>query len=416
MSSPTVLTLSTPASLQPASLNCSCTNSSGDCTTCSSGASCDLAPASDACTCCGQSGCKCCQDNTLVQIFEQLATDCNSILISRLQSQYDSNKWNALSRQIGDLVAAADLLKRDPNAQSLIYGRIMLIITSEYLPTVSSYIGDQIAEQASIQNMASDISAFIIEAETAFNNLSSNPDCNSLESCTSSECTNTYTSTPDCTSQFELFSGIMTLIAGDTGTYDTSTDFQTETGTVPVQSYSFSFVATLSVGATSSSSNNSFSTSSSQANVIGFLSDTTFWQNIGGTPLSSSQASQISTALTGITSIFNTKGANITETNAWNSMDLDMISGAICSWTQPYGSSEASDPITTGNAPLVYTQPSTIQSDLNTAAQTVEGIATSTQTVENFQVQEIDQFYGITNSIQQSQEQQCASMVKQQTT
>lgn len=389
MSSPTILTLSTPGSLQPASLNCQNCNADG---TCSSTPCCDLSPCSS-----------CTGENPLLSIFQQLTTDCNSILLSRLQSQLDSTKWDALSRQIGELVALADLLKRDPNAQSLIYGQIMLIITSEYLPTVSSFIGDQIAEQAAIQNMASDISAFIIEAETAFNNLSSNPDCNSTENCSSSECTNTYTTTTDCTSQYELFSGIMTLIAGDNGTLDSNP-------TTAIQSYSYSFTATI-VGP-----NSTTVTSSSESNVIGFLSDSTFWQNIGGSPLSSSQASQISTALTGITSIFNTAGANITAADAWNNMELDMISGAICSWTQPYGSSDAASPIQTGNAPLVYTQPATIQSNLNTAAQTVEGIATSTQTVENFQVQEIDQFYGITNSIQQSQEQQCASMVKQQTT
>lgn len=389
MSSPTILTLSTPGSLQPASLNCQNCDSDG---TCSTTPCCDLSPCSS-----------CTAENPLLSIFQQLTTDCNSILLSRLQSRLDSTKWDALSRQIGDLVALADLLKRDPNAQSLIYGQIMLIITSEYLPAVSNFIGDQIAEQAAIQNMASDVSAFIIEAETAFNNLSSNPDCNSTESCSSSACTNTYTTTTDCTSQYELFSGLMTLIAGDNGTFDSNP-------TTAVQSYSYSFTATI-VGP-----NGTTVTSSSESNVIGFLSDSTFWQNIGGSPLSSSQASQISTALTGITSIFNTAGANITEASAWNNMELDMISGAICSWTQPYGSSNASDAISTGNAPLVYTQPGTIQSNLNTAAQTVEGIATSTQTVENFQVQEIDQFYGITNSIQQSQQQQCASMVKQQTT
>jgi len=401
MSSPTILTLSTPQSLQPASLNCQNCNSDGSCSTTPC---CDLA--ATGCDCCGQAGCTCCVQNPLVSIFEQLTTDCNSILLSRLQSQLDSTKWDALSRQIGELVALADILKRDPNAQSLIYGQIMLIITSEYLPAVSNFIGDQIAEQAAIQNMASDISAFIIEAETAFNNLSSNPDCNSVESCSTSQCTNTYTTTTDCTSQFELFSGIMTLIAGYNGTFDSSP-------TTAVQSYSYSFTATVVGPGGNSLTPTSYQ---SQSNVIGFLSDTNFWQNIGGAPLSSSQASQISTALTGITSIFNTVGANITAADAWNNMELDMISGAICSWTQPYGSSNAGEPIETGNAPLIYTEPGTIQSNLNTAAQTVEGIATSTQTVENFQVQEIDQFYGITNSIQQSQQQQCASMVKQQTT
>jgi hypothetical protein len=309
-----------------------------------------------------------------------------------------------LSREIGDLVALADALKRDPNGQSLIYGKIMLIITCQYLPTVSNYIGDQISEQAAIQNMASDISSFIIEAETAFNTLSSSPDCTCTESCTSSECTNNCSTTTDCENQYNLFSGIMVMIAGS------STTIPVSSPSSAVSPYSYSFTATISA--------NNFGvskTSTSQDNIISFLSDSDFWGSIGGVPLSSSQASQINTALVGIANIFNTNAANVAADD-WYNMELADIASAICSWTQPYGSSDASDPITTGNAPLVYTEPSTIQSDLNTAAQTVEGIATSTQTVENFQVQEIDQFYGITNSIQMSQEQQCASMVKQQTT
>jgi len=363
----------------------------------------------------GSSSCSI-SDNVLLSIFEQLATDCNSILLSRLQAQVDNAIWTAVNQEIIALVAAANS-GVGADQRSLIYGQIMLIITSQYLPAVSNFLGDQIAEQASIQNMASDISAFVIQAQSAFNTLGSSPDCTGTEtstttSCVGNCCTNDCTSTTstsgtcnctstslDCTSNYEFFSGIMTMIAGINNTV------APESG----PNYSFGFTATVVSPTTGT-------ISSSELNILGFLTDTSIW-GTSGTPISSSQYSQISTALIGIATIFNpsTTTANV-DPDTWSNGDLSGIASATCSWTQPYGSSSASGTITTGNAPLVYTEPATIQSDLNTAAQTVEGIATSTQTIENFQVQEIDQFYGITNSIQMSQEQQCASMVKQQTT
>ena len=345
-------------------------------------------------------------ENALLQIFDQLITDSNSIIVSRYQMQADSDMWNFLSEEIAFLVRSANSRGTSADQRSLIYGQIMLIITSQYLPAVSNFLGDQIGEQAGIQNMSSDISAFIIEAETGFNTLSSSPDCSCPTTCTTANDCPGCTETTDCLSDYNFFSGVMTLIAGTNGST-----------IAPDQGpgYSFTFTATLQTS--------NGTKESQEQNVLGFLTDTTIWGN-NNTPLSSSEASQISTALLGIATIFNptvsspTTDGNVA-INAWSLMNLTNIASSICSWTQPYGSNGSAgvdDPIATGNAPLVWTQPATVQADLNTAAQTIEGVATSTQTIENFQVQEIDQFYGITNSIQMSQEQQCASMVKQQTT
>jgi hypothetical protein len=274
----------------------------------------------------------------------------------------------------------------------------MLIITAQYLPAVSNFLGDQIAEQAAIQNMASDISAFVIEAESGFNALSSSPDCTCTDTCTTSTtdtCTNECTHIDDCTNNYNFYSGIMSLVYLDTA------------NTTPTNS-SVNFSFTVSTPYAPSSG-------FIESNILDMLIDPDLWQN--NTPLSTSQASQISTALTNIANIFNptTETANV-PVGTWTSMNLTNMNNAICEWNAPYGSSTLGSTIYSGNAPLVWTQPATVQSNLNTAAQTVEGVATSTQTTENFQVQEIDQFYGITNSIQMSQEQQCASMVKQQTT
>ncbi|MES2199435.1 MAG: hypothetical protein V4489_04635 [Chlamydiota bacterium] len=351
-------------------------------------------------------------DNTLLQIFDQLVADSNAILISRYQMQADSAIWNFLSEEIGLLVKAAGFGLAGPEQRSLIYGQIMLIITSQYLPAVSTFLGDQIGEQAAIQNMSSDISAFIIQAETGFNALSSTPDCSCPTTCTTDGDCPGCTTTCDGTNNYNFYSGVMALVAGTNGSV-----IAPDTG----PGFSFSFTVTLlSQGVVNHT----------EQNVLGFLTDDTIWGS-GNAPLSSSQSSQISTALLGIATVFNptvsdpTTDGNV-EVNAWSTMNLTNIASAICSWTQPYGSGTENttatpptgpdEPITTGNAPLVWTQPATVQADLNTAAQTIEGVATSTQTIENFQVQEIDQFYGITNSIQMSQEQQCASMVKQQTT
>lgn len=363
---PPILTSTTPLSLQTATAN---------------GGTCNITDA----------------ENTLLTIFDQLITDSNSILQSRYQMQVDNAFWTFYNQEIGALVNLANVRGENPTERSLIYGQIMLIITSQYLPAVSTFIGDQIAEQAAIQNMSSDISAFIIQAETGFNTLSSVPDCNCTEDCTTDSCTNSCTVNQDCTNNYNFYSGIMALIS-ENASYATPSS----------SSVSYSFSVSIA------GNPNPFP----ELNILDFLTDVDLWS--GNVPLSTSQSSQISTALLGIAYIFNPAAETDTvEPNTWTSMNLSGIASSICTWTQPYGStSGGNDPtgaIATGNAPLVYTEPATIQSDLNTAAQTVEGIATSTQTIENFQVQEIDQFYGITNSIQMSQEQQCASMVKQQT-
>lgn len=341
------------------------------------------------------------QENSLFLIFNQLATDCNSILLSRLGQQVVNAKWSAIAQEIATLVAIANTPGQSADQRSLIYGRIMLMITAQYLPAVSEFLGEQISEQAAIQNMSSDISAFIIEAENGFNTLGSEPDCVCTETCddstTSGGCTNSCSTTTDCLSNYNFYSGVMSLIAGidSVNAPDSGPD------------YSFNFTATVQIG-------NTVIANSSEINIIAFLTDTTIWGS--STPLSSSEASQINTALLNIATTMNpsTETDNI-PANAWSEMNLSGMASAICSWTQPYGSADSSGEITTNNAPLVYTEPATIQADLNTAAQTVEGVATSTQTIENFQVQEIDQYYGITNSIQMSQEQQCSAMVKQQT-
>ncbi len=355
-------------------------------------------------------------DNTLLQVFEQLVTDSNSILVSRYQMAVDSNVWDYLSAEIGFLVQQANVPGINVDQRSLIYGQIMLIITSQYLPAVSDYLGDQISEQAAIQNMSSDIAAFIIESETGFNALSSSPDCICPTTCADGTCPD-CTEETDCINDYNFYSGVMGLVAGTNGSTTAPSTGTTYTGTT----YSYSFTAILSTGTGTP-------ITSSENNILAFLTDPSIW-GTDNTPLSSSESSQISTALLGIVSVFSpttsTPVANVPEFT-WSQMNLPAMASAICSWTQPYGSGTddpsanpptgADEPITTGNAPLVWTQPATVQADLNTAAQTIEGVATSTQTIENFQVQEIDQFYGITNSIQMSQEQQCASMVKQQTT
>jgi hypothetical protein len=345
-------------------------------------------------------------DNTLLNIFNQLITDSNSILGSRFQQQVNSNQWNFLSQEIGSLVADANRPRINAEERSLIYGQIMLIITAQYLPTVSNYLGDQIAEQAAIQNMSSDISAFIIQAESGFNTLSSTPDCSCPTTCsTDGDCPG-CTETTDCLNNYNFYSGVMVMLA------TSGSSVAPDTGTTPSgTTFSYSFTASLDQGP------NTQPIQSSEQNVLSFLTDPTIWDPSGGIPLSSSQSTQINTALLGIATVFNpsVETANVPP-DTWSTMDLPTIASAICSWTQPYGSSDQTDFIATGNAPLVWTQPATVQADLNTAAQTIEGVATSTQTIENFQVQEIDQFYGITNSIQMSQEQQGAAMVKQQTT
>ncbi|MBS0626735.1 MAG: hypothetical protein JSS09_00810, partial [Verrucomicrobia bacterium] len=325
------------------------------------------------------------------------------ILLSRYQMQADNTVWSFLNQEIGALVELANTRGLNANARSLIYGQIMLIITAQYLPAVSNFLGDQIAEQAAIQNMASDISAFIIEAESGFNALSSSPDCTCTEDCNSTSTTDTCTNncttstTPDCVNEYNFYSGIMSMVYSDNG------------NTTPEQ-YASTINFSFNVLTPYAPAGGFFET-----NILTMLTDTDLWQN--NVPLSSSQASQISTALLGIAGIFNptTTTANVNP-YTWVNMNLDDMSDAICSWNAPYGSTTLGNEIYSGNAPLVWTQPATVQANLNTAAQTVEGVATSTQTTENFQVQEIDQFYGITNSIQMSQEQQCASMVKQQTT
>jgi hypothetical protein len=355
--------------------------------------------------------------------FTALIRDANSLTSSRRQMNADSARWDVIARTIGLLVRDANAANLSGNQEqrSKIYGQIMLIITAEYLPVVSDFLGDQIAEQAAIQNIASDVSAFIIDAQTGFNNLSACPD------------------STQCDDNLRLYSGVMALIAGSSSS-------------IPENDYSF----TVTINGVAST----------QSNIINFLTDVGIWGSTSTTPLTSSEASQIISGLGTIPTLFNTfqpLNGTGTDPNSWNLEDYDTIDNDILMWTQPYpinggkscggdcatcNSSNTTggttggctgcdcDPTTSddcscdcdntdctncntcycsNNAPLVYTQPNSLQEGINQASQAVETVATSTQTVENFQIQEIDQFYGITNSIQQSQEQQCAAMVKQQT-
>lgn len=383
MSSPTLLTATTPTSL---------TTPNGQ----TSSSSCTVSES----------------QNALLSIFDQLIVDSNSIILSRYSMNINSSQWDFLSQQIGILVNIAESPAVGANERSLIYGQIMLLITCQYLPTVSEFIGDQISEQAALQNMSSDISAFIVQSEMGFNALGSSPDCSCPTTCTTDNDCPGCTELEDCINNYNFYSGIMTLIAGTNGS---------TIAPASGENYNFTFTATLIT-----SSGNVVST---ESNVLAFLTDTTIWGD--SVPLDPTQSSQISNALLGVATVFNPTTEDISNgnvaLNAWSEMNLTNIASATCSWTQPYGSAGegdtytdeeggSNDPITTGNAPLVWTQPATVQAELNTAAQTIQGVATSTQTIENFQVQEINQFYGITNSIQMSQQQQGASMVKQQQT
>ena len=59
-------------------------------------------------------------DNTLLQVFEQLVTDSNSILVSRYQMAVDSNVWDYLSAEIGFLVKQAKVPGLNVDQRSLI--------------------------------------------------------------------------------------------------------------------------------------------------------------------------------------------------------------------------------------------------------------------------------------------------------
>ena len=105
-------------------------------------------------------------------LYDQLETDANSVLISRYYATIDQALWNDLSNEIATLVNDANAGDISAEAKSLIYGRIMIIITAQYLPTVADFLGDSIAEQAATENIASDISAFLLDAQNGFNSLS----------------------------------------------------------------------------------------------------------------------------------------------------------------------------------------------------------------------------------------------------
>lgn len=377
-----------------------------------------------------QDACSSSTTNPELANFVNLIEDANTLSASRREMALDSAKWTAISNEIGRLVQLAVNLGQNNNhsadARSRIYGQIMLIITAEYLPTISNYLGDQILEQAALENIASDVSAFIIDAQTGFNNLAACPD------------------ETQCTDNFKLYSGVMALVSGNSSLNNTITGI----------TYTFNLTVV--------DQSSGLQTNVAETNILNFLTDTNIWGS--STPLTTTETSQISSGLTSIGGIFNS-GEDTTTFNSWNDQDFVEIDTAINNWTVPYpadngtgcvdctGCTNCSGSCSSGcynnsscnsgagcdstsgtccsatcntnsgdtscfcsnNAPLVYTDPNTIQEGFNQASQAVETVATSTQTIENFQIQEIDQFYGITNSIQQSQEQQCAAMVKQQT-
>lgn len=361
-------------------------------------------------------------------IFTQLAEDSNAELSAGEFLSLDSSHWDFISLEIGRLVDKSLLPGKSSDEVSLIYGEIMLIITCQYLPTISNYLGDQIAQQAATEDIASDVSAFILDAENGFNALAT---------------------TNSSDSENSLFNATMSLIGSSVGG-------------VSSLSYSFDVKYTLTTtvvdfeaGTTSVSQNKNLSTT--EASVLAFLTDPTIWLkqtstngsafvSSGVTPLSTSGASQISTAMADIPTNFNASqvvvpygqtstsastpqnanlsGPNLAATaplvNTWTNANLTDLAEITYTWTQAYGASTVSSTYPSGiplnygssNSPLVYTAPNSIQADLNQASQAVQTVSTTQQTIQNFTVQEIDQYYGITNSIQQSQESQCAAIVK----
>ena len=346
-------------------------------------------------------------------IFTQLAADANAALTAGEFLSLDSSHWNFLSKEIGILVELSHTPGKSSDEVSLIYGQIMLIITCQYLPTISNYLGDQIAQQAATEDIASDVSAFILDAENGFNALAT---------------------TGTTASEQSLVNGTMSLIGNSASTI-AGTSYQFKVN--------YTLTTTVTDLSTGTASISQSSQSTTEASVLAFLTDPTIWLKTtttsgsspvqsGATPLSSSGASQISTAMIDIPTLFNatqltvpygTTGvadaaapATTPYTNAWLNSPANGLAplGQITyTWTQVYGSS-SNIPTNFGssNAPLVYTMPNTIQADLNQASQAVQTVSTTQQTIQNFTVQEIDQYYGITNSIQASQESQCAAIVK----
>ncbi|MBM3197951.1 MAG: hypothetical protein FJZ58_01690 [Chlamydiae bacterium] len=403
MSAPTFISFCYPED----SSICTCTNGASGCS-CASG-------------CC--SGCSTTNNTGTNPVFtsglyNQLETDTNNALLSRYLASLDQERWNLLSNEIATLVDDANIGGVSAGTKSLIYGRIMIIITAQYLPVVSDFLGDQIAEQAATENIASDISAFLLDAQNGFNSLCT--DAQTLYTATTIE-----PGSDAYTNAAFLFDGVMGLVGNDAAT-------QGEVGTPDPITYDFSFVVNYLVF--DATAEELIPDSKNEQSVLSFLTDTNIWGDI--TPISSTVSGQISSAMDSVIAAFNAgttqaKQAGTdqpvvqAETNAWVNANFTGLNYEAYWWQTPYGAtsyqpiassadSNVGEQPTSGDAPLVYTQSNTVQENINQAAESVQTIATSTQTVENFQIQEIDQFYGIINSIQQSQEQQCAAIVKKQ--
>ncbi len=326
-------------------------------------------------------------------LYAQLQEDANVQLNSTNLQVVDSFKWDFISNEIGLLVDAANQGDISAEEKSQIYGRIMIIITAQYLPIVSDFLGDQIAEQASIQDLSSDVSDFLAQGQNAFNALSSASWSNTNGvTCETTGCATTATETE----KQDLFSGVMSLTGYTTGANDSSR-------------YNYSFIVNRTI--TNPFTGESITENIVEPSVLAFLTDTRIWGDI--TPLGTEGKDQINSAMQDIIDIYNS-GESKTVSSSWLNEELDNIASATLVWTQPYGASSLDATYGSTNAPLVYTDPNSIQSAFNQGTQAVQTVATSAQTIENFQIQEIDQYYGITNSIQSSQQQQCSSMVKKQ--
>jgi len=372
-------------------------------------------------------------------LYDQLETDANSVLISRYYATIDQALWNDLSNEIATLVNDANAGDISAEAKSLIYGRIMIIITAQYLPTVADFLGDSIAEQAATENIASDISAFLLDAQNGFNSLSTDSEGVSVNGSPTvpASVDDLVDDGNDAETLFDSVMGLAGNSVATSGQVPSSASSSSTPVCTSAPAYNYSFEVTYY---TYNPADQTFvQQQASEDSVLGFLVDTNVWGNT--TPISSSVQSQILSAMQLVVSAFNggiqqgtiaSSGDSPTTVgeNAWLCANLVYLNYEAYWWQVPYGATTL-EPIETttttnaitgettitaesGNAPLVYTQPGTVQENINQAAEAVQTVATATQTVENFQIQEIDQFYGIINSIQQSQEQQCAAIVKKQ--
>ncbi len=311
-------------------------------------------------------------DPTYDPCYQDLQNDTDNYCAELNQMNTDQEILNQVSQELGSLLAAA---KTNPQ---LLFVAVMYMFTNA-LPAVQTYQGDQIGMLSAQENIGSDLRTYVNDIETAFNNGASTP-------------------------------------SGQMGPNNIPANAQTMTNETNDLYLWTQYLSGKTPSATDIPNGES---------ITGLVSSSPFTAGTstdpGNAPLSTDTAGSIQSSLLDTMNQFVTwtggaagQGTEGAAGSGWGNLGWEM--GDMNYW-YAQGTTPGATP-SGGSSPSAPAAPAPqirqVQNDLQQSNQNVSTMSTNVTTQEQFYAQEINQLYGIDNSIQQSIATEMTTMVQNQ--